>query len=131
MNTNREPIQRQQRNNFINSTIYNTITINDLPIYNTINNNHLSFYNTLNISITTHIINTDRINDDQPNVPINRVKKPVTIIKTTNNQICECCICFEEKKMVKLNCGHLFCEACVNKINVCALCRSNIINIEI
>lgn len=81
MNTNREPIQRQQRNNFINSTIYNTITINDLPIYNTINNNHLSFYNTLNISITTHIINTDRINDDQPNVPINRVKNQLLLLR--------------------------------------------------
>ena len=55
--------------------------------------------------------------------------KNILFVFIINNM--ECSICFEEKKMVKLNCGHLFCEACVNKINVCALCRSNIINIEI
>ena len=131
MNTiNEEPIVpptlaellRQQwithRNNFINtSSFHNTITNIDLPIYNTITN-----------------VNTNHVNDYQIN-PNNNcnicVKKPVTITKTTNSQICECAICFEEKKMAKLNCGHLFCENCVNKINVCALCRSNITNIEI
>jgi len=128
-NINEEPIVpqslaelvRQQwitrRNNFINSS---------------------SNHNTNSYTITTHIspiyLNSNALDDVRINLMDNFdkcVKKPVTITNATNSQICECAICFEEKKMAKLNCGHLFCENCVNKINVCALCRSNITNIEI
>lgn len=46
----------------------------------------------------------------------------------------ECPICYEEVKtnnIGKLNCGHIYCGDCVNKLKTnCALCREIITNIE-
>ena len=42
----------------------------------------------------------------------------------------ECCICFEEKKMIKLLCNHKFCLDCIrqhcniSRTNRCPLCRN-------
>jgi hypothetical protein len=55
---------------------------------------------------------------------------------------CECSVCYEGKEkqtFVKLNCGHEFCKDCIKQYlqNVrtenpqCALCRSEIKNIEL
>ena len=58
------------------------------------------------------------------------------------NQLCECGICYEEKKVadhVKFNCNHEFCKDCVintiksrqNANNICcAFCRTEVKSIE-
>jgi len=40
----------------------------------------------------------------------------------------ECCICFENKKMVKLICIHTFCFECITTLhkNECPLCRNKV-----
>ena len=48
------------------------------------------------------------------------------------NEISNCAICFENKKLnIKLKCGHIFCRPCIKKwltqrSNTCPTCRLNI-----
>ena len=48
------------------------------------------------------------------------------------NEISNCAICFENKKLnIKLKCGHIFCKPCIKKwltqrSNTCPTCRLNI-----
>ena len=48
------------------------------------------------------------------------------------NEISNCTICFENKKLnIKLMCGHIFCKPCIKKwltqrSNTCPTCRLNI-----
>lgn len=35
----------------------------------------------------------------------------------------ECPICYENKDLALLYCGHYFCNECISKINKCSLCR--------
>ena len=47
---------------------------------------------------------------------------------TFSEEDVECCICFENKKLVKLICNHAFCFDCITTLheNTCPLCRSEI-----
>ncbi len=38
----------------------------------------------------------------------------------------ECCICYDVKKMYPLNCMHKLCINCLEKVNICPLCRKKI-----
>ena len=39
----------------------------------------------------------------------------------------ECTICYEERRLFKTNvCPHRFCRACLDRIYICALCRTSI-----
>lgn len=55
---------------------------------------------------------------------------PLTFLE----EIKECCICFENKKMIKLLCNHKFCLDCIIKhcdksyLNKCPLCRNVLYN---
>ena len=35
----------------------------------------------------------------------------------------ECPVCFNHRKDTRLQCGHLFCHACVEKVTTCPTCR--------
>lgn len=54
------------------------------------------------------------------------------IINDSENNIKECCICFEEKdSIIKTNCEHVYCEKCLLEWfskgnNTCPLCRNQI-----
>ena len=58
-------------------------------------------------------------------------KKGVACTRKTTASTCyqhtECCICFETKSMKKTNvCTHSFCKTCLDKLDKCALCRTQI-----
>jgi len=64
-----------------------------------------------------------------------------TIAECSQGVSCECSICYDDKekhRFVKLNCGHEFCKDCIKQTlendtsrnPCCALCRSEITNIE-
>ncbi|KAK4119388.1 hypothetical protein N657DRAFT_604547 [Parathielavia appendiculata] len=36
----------------------------------------------------------------------------------------DCPICWEERALVAVSCGHTFCESCIRKASVCPICRS-------
>jgi len=45
----------------------------------------------------------------------------------------QCHVCYEnlyisDKKILILNCGHLLCDNCILNLNLCPLCRGEIIN---
>jgi len=44
----------------------------------------------------------------------------------------ECCVCFEEKRLINIKCKHPLCNDCYKKLinNLCPLCRQNIILIK-
>ena len=35
----------------------------------------------------------------------------------------ECIICFEEKEQIMLDCNHSLCVDCINKVDICPMCR--------
>jgi hypothetical protein len=52
------------------------------------------------------------------------VQNNITVCETNN--ISECIVCFEDKKMYSLKCKHTFCYDCIMKWNKgCMLCRDN------
>ena len=56
-----------------------------------------------------------------------RVNDKSDFCNTHNYKTEECSICFVTKEVYKLNCcTHYFCKTCQEKINKCALCRTNI-----
>ena len=81
------------------------------------------------------------------NTETNLVKKfhiemNISIDVKSENDKCECNICYEEyekKNFIRLNCGHEFCKDCIKQslqnerriIPCCAFCRTNIKNIEL
>ena len=40
----------------------------------------------------------------------------------------ECPICLESKLLIKTVCNHFFCNKCLEKIKICALCRNILYN---
>lgn len=40
----------------------------------------------------------------------------------------ECPICFESKILIKTICNHSFCNKCLQKIKICAICRNTLKN---
>jgi len=61
------------------------------------------------------------------------IKKPkinVTDIlkdrECTNEDTVECKICLKNVKWILLECGHMFCASCVDKMETCPLCRKEI-----
>lgn len=66
----------------------------------------------------------DRVLDENRKNQANENKK---VIKIFVGAIPECCVCYEEDCLI-LVCGHLVCNACVQKLKTlnCPLCRSSI-----
>lgn len=96
--------------------------------------------NTLTREMITFIMSMVTIDTDEYN------KFQIISTVTTNNnenikQLCECNICYDEKKInnfVKLGCNHEFCKDCIiktiktvhnNKL-CCALCREEVTHIK-
>ncbi len=79
---------------------------------------------------------------DEPNTKLNIISTVKNDENLDINQVCECSICYEERKVsdfTKFNCQHEFCKDCVintikskrNTNNICcALCRTDIKEIQ-
>jgi len=84
----------------------------------------------------------NNIRDEPNNNKLNIISSVNNDENEDINQLCECGICYEEKKVaehVKLNCNHEFCKDCIintiksrqNANNICcAFCRTEVKSVE-
>jgi hypothetical protein len=87
--------------------------------YNLINKLDTIFINNINLYINT-ILNT---NYKPNNIKLIFIKNNLII-----NKSYECPICYDDvNNSIKSICGHLYCSECFLKLDICAICRSNII----
>jgi hypothetical protein len=72
---------------------------------------------------------------DRPTLPNNDIQFIIDETLIITEEELHCCICMEDKERINicsLNCGHTFCETCVNEcINLshqynCSLCREKV-----
>ena len=139
---------KNENENLINDIVELLLDINNNDLPEPINENYinqnlermlvLEFINH-NIYNNQPLINNEIENNE--NISNNIIFSINKNKKKEENNICNCDICYENKKQmnfVKLNCNHEFCYECmiksfennVNKIKTCALCRSIITEIE-
>jgi len=124
LDINNNDFPEQIDENYINQNLERMLVLEFIN-HNIFNNSTL---------INNEIENIENINN---NIKFNTNKNK----KKEENNICNCNICYENKKQknfVKLNCNHEFCYECIiksfeintNKIKTCALCRGIITEIE-
>ena len=129
---------------YTNYTIYTTFTNNTLPpppISRQINNNTIDRVSSAEIVNLLQYFEEDYISwqidrtPDRPTLPNNDIQFVIDETLVITEEELHCCICLEDKERINicsLNCGHTFCETCVNKcINLpqqynCSLCREKV-----
>lgn len=62
----------------------------------------------------------------EPHCDKKRVKDSDKCIDHVNSPTEECCVCFNENKMYFLSCTHKVCYSCVEKVDKCPICRTEI-----
>jgi len=92
--------------------------------------------------MTNVLMNFIQNEPNDNNIKINIISSVKNDENLDINQLCECSICYEEKKVsnfTKFNCNHEFCKDCVintiklrrNANNICcALCRTEVKSVE-